>query len=190
MKTILVCAVCIGAITSSVFAEDGLRTDKNESKGGKRPDRESKERDGKHRKPHLGRSGKMFKRMDSNGDEMISKEEFFASPRLARLPEEKREGIFIRLDGDGDGALSKREVHEIRKKGEVHAREFRELDLDGSGGLDFAEFSEGKFFKKLGDDKRREIFDRMDTNGDGEITPEDKPKKPHRTKRPDKKTER
>jgi len=62
------------------------------------------------------------------------------------------------------------------------------LDKDGSGGVSFVEFSEGKFFSKLPDKKREQIFKRMDTDGDGEITPEDKPKGPPRTFKDRKKT--
>ncbi|MBG7607698.1 MAG: EF-hand domain-containing protein [Verrucomicrobia bacterium] len=187
MKTILVCALCFGTVASSAFAESERRSDESRPDGGKRPDREFRERDGKYRKSPFGRGGEMFKRMDSDGDGMISKEEFFASPRLSRLPEEKLEGIFGRLDGDGDGALSKKEIHQIRKEGAERARGFRELDVDSSGGLNFDEFSEGKFFKKLPEEKRREIFGRLDTNGDGEISPKDKPDRPRRPDRPGKK---
>ena len=56
--------------------------------------------------------------------------------------------------------------------------EFRELDADKSGGLNFEEFSKGKFFGKLPEAKRRQIFARMDTDGSGEINADDRPKGP------------
>lgn len=61
---------------------------------------------------------------------------------------------------------------------ERHMNELRKLDTDESGGLSFEELSKGEFFSRLPEEKRKEIFDRMDTNGDGQITPEDKPKDP------------
>lgn len=175
MKTILVCSLCLVAIATSASAE-GVRDAGHEDYG---PDRE---RGAKHRRPpHDG--GEMFKRMDADGNGTISREEFLGSPRLARLPEEKRGRIFMRLDGNGDGSLSREEIDEIRKKGEGRAREFRELDADSSGGLSFLEFSGGRFLKRLPEAKRREIFKRLDTDGNGEISPEDRPEKRRRPER-------
>jgi Ca2+-binding EF-hand superfamily protein len=124
----------------------------------------------------------MFRRMDKDQDGKITKEEFFASPRMERLPEEKREEIFSRLDRDSDGMISGEEIHMMRRDAQRRARdEFRKLDENKSGGLDFAEFSKGEFFAKLPEEKRRQIFERMDTDGSGEITAEDRPKgPPHR----------
>jgi len=189
MKTILVCAACFGAVASSVFAEGERRPDGDRFDRERRPEREhgGKEREGRHQRPPFDEGGEMFKKMDINQDGVIAKREFFASPRISRLPEEKREGIFARLDRDGDGSLSKREIQEIRKEGAERAREFRELDGDGSGGLNFAEFSQSKFFQKLPEEKRREIFERLDTNGDGEVSPKDRPERTHRPDRPEKK---
>ncbi len=121
----------------------------------------------------------MFKRLDKDGDRVISKEEFFSSPRMENLPDEKRERLFMRFDTDQDGTISIGEIRQMRKNAEEQRmREFRSLDVDGSGGLSFEEFSEGKFFKKLPEEKRRKIFDRMDTDGDGEITAKDRPERP------------
>jgi Ca2+-binding EF-hand superfamily protein len=121
----------------------------------------------------------MFGFMDRDGDGKISKREFFASPRMERLPEEKRQEIFTRLDRDGDGFLTEREIRAMRHDAERRMREgFRKLDTDNSGGVSFAEFSMGEFAKKLPEEKRRQIFDRMDTDGNGEINGEDKPKGP------------
>lgn len=187
MKTILVCTVFFGAVASSVLAEGEQRPDGKGSGREKRPDREQKETEGKHRRPPFGEGWEMFRRMDADSDGMITKGEFFASPRLSRLPEGKREGIFARLDRNGDGSLDKREIHEIRRQGGGRLREFRELDVDRSGGLNFVEFSEGRIFKKLPEEKRREIFGRLDTDGDGEVSPKDRPEKPRRPERPGKK---
>lgn len=153
---------------------------------GERP-RGGEKREGereRERRPHRGEPEEMFKRMDQDGDGKISKREFFVSPRISQLPEEKREAIFARLDGDEDGFLTRREIRAMRQDAERRARDgFRKLDTDGSGGLSFEEYSRGEFAGKLPEDKRRQIFERMDTDGDGEITPEDRPKGPPRGRR-------
>lgn len=55
-----------------------------------------------------------------------------------------------------------------------------ELDADKSGGVTFGEFKEGPLFKKLTPEKQQAVFRRLDTNGDGTITPKDKPEPPFR----------
>jgi Ca2+-binding EF-hand superfamily protein len=53
-----------------------------------------------------------------------------------------------------------------------------ELDVDKSGGVSFQEFRVGRIFKKLAPEKQRAIFRRLDTNGDGVVSPKDKPESP------------
>jgi len=123
--------------------------------------------------------GDMFSKMDQNGDGVITADEFFASPRMERLPQEQRDKLFARIDLDGDGKVTPEEIRQMRREThERQIREFRALDTDNSGGLSYEEFSLGKFFSKLPEEKRKQIFIRMDTNGDGEITPEDRPEGP------------
>lgn len=185
MRTTLVTVILAGIFASPAMAEGEIRPEKGDRPrhwggeghdGGKHMDRERRER------PPFGNPGEMFRRMDKDRDGRITKGEFFAAPRMEGLPEEKRERIFSRLDRDSDGVISEEEIREMRRDAERRAREeFRELDADNSGGLDFAEFSKGKFFGKLPEAKRKQIFERMDTDGNGEITPEDRPAgPPHR----------
>lgn len=164
MKTILVGGILAGVLTSAVVAEGERRP------GGERP-----ERDGK-RIPHRGGPEEMFKHMDRDRDGKISKREFFASPRMQSLPEEKREAFFSRLDSDGDGFVSGEEIRAMRQQAERRAMEgFRKLDTDDSGGVSFEEFSKGEFSSKLPEEKRRQVFKKMDTDDSGEINGEDRP---------------
>jgi Ca2+-binding EF-hand superfamily protein len=165
MKTTLAGGILAGLLASGAMAEAEHRP------GGDRP-----QRDGE-KEPLRGNPKEMFMRMDRDGDGKVSKREFFASPRMERLPVEKREEIFVRLDRDGDGFLTRREIRAMRQDAERRVRDgFRKLDTDGSGGLSFEEFSKGKFADKLPEERRLHIFRRLDTDGDGEITSADRPR--------------
>jgi Ca2+-binding EF-hand superfamily protein len=146
----------------------------------KRPDdrRKDGEKDGETRRRPEGHQD-MFGMMDKNRDGVITPEEFFAAPRLANMPQQQRDKFFARIDLDGDGKVTAEEIRKMRQ--ETHnrkMRELRDLDMDKSGGLNFEEFSQGKFFSQLPEEKRKQIFARMDTNSDGQITAEDRPKGP------------
>lgn len=166
MKTILVSGLLAGLLASAAMAQGERSAD------GQRPLRDGE------RHPPRGGPEEVFRDMDRDDDGKISKREFFASPRMERLTLGKREEIFARLDSDGDGFLVREELRGMRHDAARRAREgFRKLDTDNSGGLSFEEFSKGEFASKLPEEKRRQIFKRMDTDGDGEITAADRPQR-------------
>ena len=123
-----------------------------------------------------------WKMADTDHDGVISKEEFDAMPRVQNLPDEKRTNLFKRLDKDGDGKLSREELGSIGKDREGpdghRMQRLWELDTDKSGGISFEEFQLGEFFKKLSPEKQQAVFKRLDTNGDGVISPSDRPEPP------------
>lgn len=138
--------------------------------GEKRPPPPERERRGG--RPPEG----LWKRADTNNDGYVSREEFAALKRIAKLPEDKRGPIFDRLDKDGDGKLSKDELE--KRPGSQPPRGFpslAELDVDRSGGVSFVEFQGAEFVKKLPAERQREVFDRLDRDKDGQITPKDRP---------------
>jgi Ca2+-binding EF-hand superfamily protein len=122
-----------------------------------------------------------WKRADTDGSGTLSREEFDNMPRIQKLPVEKRDRIFARLDKDGDKVLSAEELRVMnrpRPDGREAMMRFRELDTDHSGGVSLEEMKAGELFKKLPPEKLAILFKRLDTDGDGEITEKDRPGPP------------
>ncbi len=178
MKPQVLLSICLCVSVAHAQSDDESSEQKRQFLEKRMQERQKNgDRDSQHRRPSEHHEG--FKKMDKDGDGTISPEEFYASPRMEQVPEEKREEIFTRIDSDGDGKITPMEIRRMHQQNhERRMRELRELDTDQSGGLSFEELSKGAFFSKLPEEKRQEIFNRMDTNGDGQITPEDRPREP------------
>lgn len=124
-----------------------------------------------------------WKAADKDQDGFISPAEFAAMPRLQNLSEDKRANLFKRLDKSGDGRLSREELGRIAKPHDGQGPPMQrlwELDTDKSGGVSFDEFKAGKVYGKLPLEKQESLFRRLDTDGDGTISPKDRPKPPFR----------
>jgi Ca2+-binding EF-hand superfamily protein len=97
---------------------------------------------------------KIFDAADTNGDGVITREEFHAA----------RERAFTRLDRNGDGYIDKDDLSS-RLAGRSKAQErlsqlVAQLDKDGDGRVSKAEFVDGP----------TPLFDRADTDHNGELS--------------------
>lgn len=159
-------------------AESAPMAKKDRRPDDRRPEDKDKDRDkdrDKDKRPPEDRPGAgMFKRADTDNDGFISLAEFSALERIAKLPEEKRIEIFKRFDKDGDGKVSAEEMQPFHRGG---MPPMKDMDLNKDGRITFDEFEKAPFIAKLPEERRRAVFDRMDTDKDGALTPKDRPQR-------------
>lgn len=122
-----------------------------------------------------------WKKADQNSDSTLSFNEFSSLPRLQAIAEEKRTELFERLDKDRDNQLTLEEMQRMgppKTDGPNHRKRLWELDTDKSGSITQDELSAGEMFRKLPPERQEKLFDRLDTNKDGVISPADRPENP------------
>lgn len=103
--------------------------------------------------PGRGSPEKMIERRDTNGDGVVSFEEFQVPPRS--------EERFTRADANGDGKVTREELEAtLNERSDGALERFEELDADDDGVITEAE-------------RKRAMFDRIDANGDGQLDAEE-----------------
>ena len=130
---------------------------------------------GKPRRPD-----EAWRQLDADGDGRVSYDEFVANERLQRMPEEARKQIFARLDKNGDGAIQLDEMKARGHGGGAGGERRRpnwlgEMDKNRDGAIRFEEFRGGRMIARLPEPKQREMFERMDRDGNGQIDRADQP---------------
>jgi Ca2+-binding EF-hand superfamily protein len=105
-------------------------------------------------RPRQPDPSRIFDSADTNGDGVITREEFHAA----------RERLFARLDRNGDGFIDKEDMSGRlagRQKAQERLAELvTELDKDGDGRVSRSEFVDGP----------TPLFDRADTDHNGELS--------------------
>lgn len=102
---------------------------------------------------HQERLTQHFDKLDSDADGVLTE---------AELPLQG-----VRLDSDGDGAITVEEFQALPPRGQHHPNPLERLDNDGDGMI-----SEAEFVNNV------PLFDHLDTDEDGIITPEELAVKP------------
>ena len=125
--------------------------------------------------------------LDADKSGGISLAEFKAGEVFKKLPPEKQDAVFHRLDTDGDGVITPKDKPEPpfrrpKKEGEGGEKGpdqiNRKLDTNADGALSFEEFRVGPAVKNLTEDQQEERFEALDRNGDLKISSEDFPSPP------------
>lgn len=145
-------------------------------------------RGGEGRGEGMRRMMEAWKKADTNGDTFISPEEFAAMERIAQLTPEKRDELFKRFDKNSDGKIGQDELRPPRPnptpnpnpdggEGPPRRKRLPELDLNKDGKIDFDEFKTDPFVNRLPEESQQNMFKRFDTDGDGFLTPQDRPQR-------------
>lgn len=123
--------------------------------------------------------------LDKDSDGGVSFEEFKAGEFFSKLNAEKQQRIFTRLDSNQDGRITPEDRPERRpgggedRKGKrLNPRQMlRELDGNQDGGVSFEEFSANPRLQRMPEQMKREKFNALDRNADGQIDRRDFPKR-------------
>ncbi len=118
------------------------------------------------------RRAEVFARTDSNGDGLISAEEFAA----AELPKRSRGGQHKRRGGGYRGEPTEEmSAERSEKRAAMEESLFHSLDADGDGVISRDEFSREAMAEARKATRRTQMFERADVDGDGYLSPDEFP---------------
>lgn len=132
--------------------------------------------------------------LDTDRSHGLSFDEFKLSQVVSKLPPERQEALFGRLDADHDGVITPKDrpeappfmrpdkeffpnreghgaprPHQVPKPDQV----LKKLDTDVDGSISFAEFRLGPALKELGEDEQEQRFNKLDVDKNLKITLEE-----------------
>jgi len=124
--------------------------------------------------PKGGRPANGTKRGDLNNDGKISFAEFQEDPRMKDAKPERLAEMFKRMDRDGDSFLTPRDFPRPNR-GPLFDRSLMEkLDVNKDQALSFEEWSKSPRIKDFSEERKREMFGRIDRNDDGKLDETDR----------------
>ena len=130
----------------------------------------------------------IMKKLDTNGDGSISKDEFLAGERAQNNPERAAKA-FTHMDSDGDGQLSPKDFAQRRgggpdgRKRPNPAEIYKHLDKDGSGSISKEEFLSGERAQK-NPEMAEKLFGKLDADNSGDISRDEFAKRPRGDDKP------
>ncbi len=139
----------------------------------------AQERDGgppkhKGKRPERARTMDFLKHHDSDSDGKVSRQEFAKAKRASQLSEEDREKIFARLDKNGDGFITSKDLKSMEDDRFDHFLE--KADQDSDKRVSREEFLKNPPFGGASGERLNKMFDHMDQNSDGFLDIKDRRK--------------
>lgn len=137
-------------------------------------------------KPRIERPAFLaWKKIDANQDGRLSYDEFIKLERVGQIPADKQKLIFERLDKNADGNIQPNELQFMpdQDKRQPMLPNLREIDTNQDMQVSFEEFVKSPVVSRFPEERQRKIFEKLDQNGDGFLSPKDRPDGMHK-KRP------
>ncbi|MBT8037842.1 MAG: EF-hand domain-containing protein [Verrucomicrobiae bacterium] len=168
-----------GVLTFEEFSQMRRLTQMEEKKRRKLYDFLDRNQDGQlhmrelqPRKPEwLDSLRKRFSQLDADGDGGLDLKEFARSPQMTEKGRGMVARLFKKTDRNHDNKIERFELQWSGGSRDKPAIDFVQYDTNRSSGLDFQEYSKIPLMKKIPEERRKKIFERVDADGDGEILP-------------------
>lgn len=115
-------------------------------------------------------SNSRFNKIDTDANDVINADEF--KLYIKKRSQERQHHRFVGIDADNNGQLSQDEFLQFKRKKAQHR--FSSMDNNNDGLIDESEFSQAKSKHRWGKNKHwrkgKNMFKKLDQNGDGQIT--------------------
>ena len=124
--------------------------------------------------PHVPKELKitrrLFTRLDRNGDERLTSDEFFELSKLSKTNKINPKVLFDRLDQNNSGFIERAELHAKLSKYAQANINFMAYDQNANGSLNYGEYSMMAMVCKWSEQRRRALFEKVDSNRNGELS--------------------
>lgn len=119
---------------------------------------------------------KAFNQLDTDQSRGLDFDEFSKAPQLPEMEERDLKRIFKRLDRNNDQSIDRSELKGPGGPGGPKGGlriDLKKYDTNQSGGVDFDEYSRMPWMGRIPEDRRKKLFEKLDRNKNGEISPEE-----------------
>ena len=111
-----------------------------------------------------------FARYDTNKDGLLTAMEFSELMKLTNENKLKPAELFVRLDQNKNNGIEWFELHAKPRRFNHSDGDFITHDKNASGGLDYEEYAHMPWVCKWPEQRRKKLFERIDVDGDGELS--------------------